>query len=106
MGASYIQGLGNKPLIGQTIGAMFDAVAAEFGDNEALVSVFENRRFTYRSLQEEVDRCARALLGLGVQHGDHVGIWSTNCSAWVLAQLATAKLGAVLVSINPSYRLH
>jgi len=106
MAASYIYGLGDKPLLGETIGDNLDTVAARFSDQEALVSVFENQRFTYRALKEEVDRCARALLGLGVQHGEHVGIWSTNCVAWVLAQLATAKIGAVLISINPSYRLH
>src|ERR1041384_2462633 len=106
MAASYIYGLGNRPLLGETIGDTLDTVAARFSDQEALVSVFENQRFTYRALKEEVDRCARALLGLGVQHGEHVGIWSTNCVAWVLAQFATAKIGAVLISINPSYRLH
>jgi fatty-acyl-CoA synthase len=106
MVTSYTCGLGNKALIGDTIGASLDTTAATFSDNEALVSVFENRRFTYGELQAEVDRCARALMGLGLRQGEHVGVWSSNCAAWVLAQFATAKSGAVLVSINPAYRLH
>jgi fatty-acyl-CoA synthase len=106
MQASYIQGVSTTPLIGKTIGDFFDEIAAEFGGNEALVSTFENRRLTYAGLREEADRAARALMALGVGRGDRVGVWSTNCLAWVLAQFATAKIGAVLVNINPAYRLH
>jgi fatty-acyl-CoA synthase len=94
------------PLIGKTIGDFFDVIATEYGANEALVSTFENRRCTYASLQEQVNRLARAFMGLGVKKGDRVGIWSTNCAAWILVQFATAKIGAILVNINPSYRLH
>ena len=104
--ASYAQGVSTVPLIGKAIGDFFDEVAAEFAGNEALVSVFENRRFTYGAFREEVNRAARALMALGVQKGDRVGIWSTNNIAWVLAQFATAKVGAILVNINPAYRLH
>ncbi len=106
MHLSYTHGIASKPLIGKTIGDQFDAVAAEFGSAEALVSVFEKRRYTYAALREEVDRCARALLALGVRKGERVGIWSTNCIAWVLAQFATAKIGAILVNINPAYRAY
>jgi len=103
---SYAHGISTVPLIGNTIGEFFDEIAAQFADNEALVSTFENRRFTYAAFGEEVNRVARALMALGVQKGDRVGIWSTNCIAWVLAQFATAKVGAILVNINPAYRLH
>ncbi len=103
---SYAHGVSNVPLIGTTIGDWLDRVAGEYAGNEALVSVFENKRFTYAQFLEEVNRCARALLALGVQKGDRVGCWSTNCAAWVITQFATAKIGAVLVNINPAYRLH
>jgi fatty-acyl-CoA synthase len=104
--ASYAHGVSTKPLIGKTIGDMFDEVAAEFGSNEALVSTFEKQRYTYAQFLGEVNRCARALMSLGMQKGDRIGIWSTNCAAWVVVQFATAKIGAILVNINPSYRLH
>ncbi len=106
MKASYAHGVSSRPLIGKTIGDLLDETAAHFPDNEALVSVFEDRRFTYGAFRDEVDRCARALLALGVQKGERVGIWSTNCVAWVLVQFATAKIGTVLVNINPAYRLY
>ena len=106
MTLSYTHGVSAKPLIGRTIGAMLDDIAAEFGANEALVSVFENQRLTYAQFRDQADRCARALLALGVEKGERVGLWSTNCAAWVIVQFATAKVGAVLVNINPAYRLH
>ncbi len=105
MALSYEHGVSPAPLIGQTIGTMFDEIAAEFGTNEAVVSVFEQRRLTYAQLREETDLCARALMAMGVEKGDRVGLWSTNCAAWVVVQLATAKAGAILVNINPAYRL-
>lgn len=92
------------PLIGQTIGDLLDQTAANFPNNDALVSVFENRRLTYAEFLEEVNRVSRGLLALGIQKGERVGIWSTNCIAWVLAQFATAKIGAILVTLNPAYR--
>ncbi|MBV9463383.1 MAG: AMP-binding protein [Verrucomicrobiae bacterium] len=103
---SYAHGVGTRPLIGETIGDWLDHVSTEQADREALVSVFENSRFTYKQFREEVDRVARALMGLGVQKGERVGCWSTNCAAWTITQFATAKIGAVLVNINPAYRLH
>lgn len=94
------------PLIGQTIGDFLDEIAARFPQNEALVAPFENKRYTYAQFVEKVNRCARALIGIGVGRGDRVGIWSTNCCDWVVTQFATAKVGAILVNINPAYRLH
>src|SRR5262245_6322898 len=106
MNASYTHGVASKPLLGQTIGELFDEVASNFPEHEAIVSVFEKQRFGYAGLHEHVTRVARALAALGVVKGDRVGIWSTNCLAWVLVQFATAKIGAILVNINPSYRLY
>src|SRR5712692_7901947 len=106
MKPSYAHGVANVPLIGRAIGDLLDEVASKFSRNEALVSVFENRRFTYSEFLDEVNLVARGLLALGVQKGERVGIWSTNCAAWVLVQFATAKIGAILVTINPAYRLY
>ena len=103
---SYSHGVAAKPLLGKTIGEMLDEVGSQFAQNEALVSTFENQRLTYAGFLQETNRVARALLALGVQKGERVGIWSTNCVAWVLLQFATAKIGAVLVNINPAYRLY
>jgi len=106
MKPSYVHGVSTRPLIGKTIGEFLDEIATEFADHEALVSVFENQRFTYGAFRDEVNRRARALMALGVQKGDRVGIWSANCAAWVVTQFATAKMGAILVNVNPAYRLH
>lgn len=103
---SYISGTSNTPLLGQTIGDLFDETAARFPDREALVSVHQNIRWTYRQLREKVDVCARSLLAIGLQKGDRIGIWAPNCAEWTLIQLASAKVGAILVNINPGYRLH
>lgn len=103
---SYVSGHSEVPLIGETIGDMFDAVAARYPENEALVSRQQGLRYTYAQLKTEVDRCARALIALGVVKGERVGIWSPNRAEWTILQFATAKVGAILVNINPSYRLH
>ena len=103
---SYTSGTSDVPLLGLTIGDMFDETAARFPDNEALVSRHQGLRYTYRQLQVEVDRCARALMALGVDKGQRVGIWAPNCAEWAITQFATRKLGAILVNINPSYRLN
>jgi fatty-acyl-CoA synthase len=105
MAFSYMHGVSDVPLIGKTIGAMLDDVATEFGANEALVSVFEDRRLTYAEFRDETDRYARALMAIGVEKDDRVGLWATNCAAWVIIQFATAKIGAILVNLNPAYRL-
>jgi fatty-acyl-CoA synthase len=103
---SYVSGTSDKPLLGITIGDMFDRIAAQYPDNEALVSRHQGLRYTYRALRAEVDRCARALMALGVAKGERVGIWAPNCAEWAITQFATAKIGAILVNINPAYRLH
>ena len=76
------------------------------GDHEALVECATGRRFSYGELVAEVDACALGLDGLGVRKGDRVGIWAPNCAEWVFVQYGTAKLGAILVNINPAYRTH
>jgi len=104
MALSYVHGVSRTPLLGETIGANLERTAARFGEHEALVSVHQGIRLTYAELDAEVDLLARGLLGLGVGAGDRVGIWSPNRAEWVLVQYATAKLGAILVNVNPAYR--
>lgn len=101
---SYAQGATDIPLIEQTLGAFFDDMVAKQPDHEALVSRHEGQRFTYRELQAAANRLASALLKTGLQPGDRVGIWSHNNAPWILMQIATAKVGLVLVNINPAYR--
>ncbi|MGQ7263508.1 AMP-binding protein [Vreelandella sp. V005] len=103
---SYTSSMADKPLLGMTIGDKFDQIATQYADNDALIVLHQNIHWSYRQLQEEVNRCARALLAIGVQKGDRVAIWAPNCSEWTLTQFATAKIGAILVNINPSYRTH
>jgi fatty-acyl-CoA synthase len=103
---SYANGPAAKPLIGQTIDANLRAAVARFAEREALVDVASDRRFTYAELDGAVDRLARGLLGRGIAKGDRVGIWAPNCVEWFLAQYATARIGAILVNINPAYRTH
>ena len=103
---SYSQGLSDTPLRDETLGAMWDAVVTAHGDREALVSCHQDIRLSYDALHEQVERCARGLLALGVDRGDRVGIWSPNNAEWVVVQFATAKVGAILVNINPSYGRH
>ena len=103
---SYASGPGDVPLIGRTIGDDLAATVARLPDHEALVDVPTGRRWTYSELDVAVDRVASALLRDGVAKGDRVGIWSPNCAEWVLVQYATARIGAVLVNINPAYRTH
>ena len=89
-----------------TIGDMLDRQADRFADRDALVHFETGVRYTYAEFRDEVDRVARGLMALGIQKGHHVGIWSTNYSEWVLTQFATAKIGAVMVNVNPAYRTH
>jgi fatty-acyl-CoA synthase len=103
---AYAHGAAEVPLRGETIGQMWDAVVRDHGGCEALVSRHQAIRWSYEQLHAEVERCARGLLALGVTRGHRVGIWSPNNAEWVVVQFATAKAGAVLVNINPSYRRH
>src|SRR5690349_9980875 len=94
------------PLPSTTIGGALDRAVEAWGGREALVSVEQDLRFTYAELAAAVDRVAVGLAARGVAKGDRVGIWAPNCAEWVLVQYATARLGAVLVTINPAYRTH
>lgn len=102
---SYTCGLQSKPLLPMTIGAAFDRTVERFPQREALVVRHQQLRYTWAELAEAVDRCARGLLALGLQAGERVGIWSPNNAQWCITQFATAKIGVVLVNINPAYRL-
>ncbi|EFO80117.1 acyl-CoA synthase [Oscillochloris trichoides DG-6] len=103
---SYVSGPSEKPLLGMTIGDMFDQTVAKYPDNEALVVCQQGLRYTYTQLKVEVDRCARALMAHGIAKGDRIGIWAPNRAEWAITQFATSKIGAILVNINPAYRLH
>jgi fatty-acyl-CoA synthase len=103
---SYAHGTGATALLGDTIGADLDRTVAAWPDREALVDVASGRRWTYAEFAADVDRLARALLASGVAKGDRVGIWAVNCPEWVLVQYATARIGAIMVNINPAYRTH
>ena len=103
---SYTCGISNEPLLGITIGDKFDEIVSQFPDNEALIVHHQNIRCTYTQLQEQVNDCAKALLTIGIKKGDRIGIWSSNRYEWTVLQFATAKVGAILVNINPSYRVH
>ncbi|MEV0341542.1 AMP-binding protein [Nocardia sp. NPDC050713] len=101
---SYASGTSDAPLLGDTIGANLDRTAAAHPDREALVDSPTGRRWTYRELVAAVDAIASGLAARGLTKGDRVGIWAPNCAEWFLVQYATAKLGAILVNINPAYR--
>src|SRR5690242_18988535 len=105
---SYSSGESVTPLLGDTIGGNFDATVRAFGDREALVDRAGGgssaRRWTYAELAADVDALALGLIELGIVKGDRVGIWAPNCAEWTFTQYATAKIGAILVNINPAYR--
>ncbi|HSD78995.1 MAG TPA: AMP-binding protein, partial [Solirubrobacteraceae bacterium] len=103
---SYAHGAHDVPLLGRTIGEDFEEAVRRFGDREALVSCAQGLRYTYEELDAAVDQVARGLLAAGIEQRDRVGIWAPNCAEWVLVQYATAKIGAILVNINPAYRTH
>ncbi|MEI5007917.1 AMP-binding protein [Streptomyces sp. PmtA] len=106
MTLSYTHGTGTVPLLGDTIGRSLARVIEAHPEREALVDVPSGRRWTYAELGADVDELARALLARGVAKGDRVGIWAVNCPEWVLVQYATARIGAIMVNINPAYRAH
>ncbi|MGW5515317.1 AMP-binding protein [Nocardia africana] len=101
---SYTHGVWDVPLLGETIGANLDRTVAVHGDRDALVDRVTGVRWTYREFAAEVDAVALGLLEAGIGKGDRVGIWSPNRAEWTLVQFATAKIGAILVNINPAYR--
>src|SRR6478609_3468178 len=93
-------------LLVETIGANFQRTVATHPDREALVDVASGGRWTWAALDRDVDAIARGLLATGLQVGDRVGIWAPNCAEWTITQLATAKIGVILVNVNPAYRTH
>jgi fatty-acyl-CoA synthase len=103
---SYSHGTFDTPLLGDTIGAHFERTAARFADRDAVVSRHQDRRLTYAELDAAIDAVASGLLRAGCEVGDRVGIWAPNCLEWILVQYATAKIGAILVNVNPAYRSH
>ena len=103
---SYASGISTFPLRGMTLGEMLENIAAKYPDREAVVSVHQNIRWTYREFLKQVRDVARGLMGLGVEKGDRVGIWAMNHAEWLVIQYATAKIGAIMVNINPSYRTY
>ena len=105
MQKSYFKGVDTPPLINETIGACFERIAARYPQREALVVRHQGIRWTWSEYRDEVNQLARGLLALGIGPGDRVGIWAPNCFEWCLTQFATAKIGAILVCINPAYRV-
>ena len=101
--ASYCRGIQDEPLLDLTIGAILEQAARDHADRDAVVG-FDGLRLTYRELDQRVDEVARGLMGLGVRRGDRVGMWSPNNAEWIYLQFATAKIGAILVNLNPAYR--
>jgi fatty-acyl-CoA synthase len=103
---SQAAGESTPALLEETIGANFARTVAAYGDREALVECATGRRWTYAELDHDVDALARGLIAAGLATGDRIGIWAPNCAEWTIAQFATAKIGAILVNVNPSYRTH
>ena len=101
---SYFHRGGETPLLGQTIPEFFLSIVNQFPEQEAVVSLPQQRRLTYKEFSNATDELAKGLLGLGFKHGDRIGVWSTNNIEWLLVQMATARIGAILVNINPAYR--
>src|SRR5580692_2788170 len=103
---SYSHGASADALLGETIGDNLRRIAAAYPASEALVDVPSGRRWTYAELDAETDDVARGLIAAGLAKGDRIGIWAPNCAEWVLLQYGSAKMGAILVNINPAYRSH
>ena len=103
---SYYSGASSAQIVYATIGNTLDQVAGQYPDNEALVVRHQGIRWTYRELRAQVDRLATGLLSLGIEAGDRIGIWGPNSYEWAMVQYASAKIGAIMVCINPAYRLH
>jgi fatty-acyl-CoA synthase len=103
---SYASGISDVPMLGETIGRNLDRTVAAHGARDALVDCPSGRRWTYAEFAADVDAAALGLLARGVTRGERVGIWAPNCPEWTITQYATAKIGAILVNINPSYRVH
>ena len=103
---SYASGTSDKPLLGSTIGNIFNKISNQYSDREAIVSVHQDIRLTYKELSKKVNELAKALISSGFKKGDRIGIWSPNNIEWLITQYAAAKVGTILVTINPAYRSH
>jgi len=103
--SSYTRGAQDKALLAQTIGQAFDQTVARYADGEALVVRHQSLRYTWQQLADAVDLHARVLLALGLKTGDRLGVWAPNCAQWCISQFASAKIGVILVNINPAYRV-
>lgn len=103
---SYVHGASKTPLLGETIGQNLEKMVRQYPDKEVLVSDHQDYRATYAEFYEETTHVAKALLDLGLHKGERVGIWAPNCSEWVVLQYATARIGLILVNLNPAYRAH
>ncbi|TCM64465.1 fatty-acyl-CoA synthase [Acinetobacter calcoaceticus] len=103
-GLSYASGPSQLPLLGMTVGAKFDQSCEQYADHDAVVSVAQGIRLTYRELQQQVDAFACHLLALGLEKGDRLGIWAPNCAEWAITQFAAFKAGIILVNLNPAYK--
>lgn len=103
---SYVSGTSTQPLLGMTIAEQFDQACAQYAEQEAIVSVHQNRRLSYQALQDEVNAFACSLLKLGLKKGDRLAIWSPNCVEWTVTQFAAAKAGIILVNLNTAYKSH
>jgi len=103
---SYARGETEPALLEETIGANLDRTVAAFPDREAMVEFATGRRWTWRELDRDVELVARGLIAAGIEKGDRVGIWGPNSARWTITQFATAKIGAILVNVNPAYRTH
>ncbi|MGU3432572.1 AMP-binding protein [Actinomycetes bacterium M1A6_2h] len=101
---SFASGETHTPLLDETIGANLERTVSRYPDREALVEIASGRRWTWKQFNDAVDAAARGLIASGVEKGDRVGIWSPNCAEWTMTQYATAKIGAILVNLNPAYR--
>jgi fatty-acyl-CoA synthase len=103
---SYAKGETEPPLLEETIGVNLDRTVAAFPDREALVECASGRRWTWREFNHDVDLFARGLIASGIEKGDRIGVWAPNCAEWTITQYAAAKVGAILVNVNPAYRTH
>ena len=103
---SYFHRGGNIPLLGQTIPEHFSEIVSRYPDQEAVICIPQGQRLNYKQLSQRIDQLAKGLIHLGFEKGDRIGVWSTNNLEWILLQMATARIGAILVTINPAYRLH
>lgn len=104
MTKSYFHRGGDETLLGVTIAEHFLAIAEKFPNHTAVISVQQNQQLTYAQLSKQIDQVAKALISFGFSKGNRIGIWSTNNLQWILLQMATARIGAILVNINPAYR--